>query len=109
VDRGGDCGSSRWARLVVYFYTRSDMWLDEALSVNIARLPLSDLRGALKQDGAPPFYYLLLHVWTGGCSVPAMSRPDRCRVCGMAGAVVATGFTARRIAGTTAAWLAVVW
>ena len=41
------------------------MWLDEALSVNIARLPLGDLHDALKHDGAPPLYYVLLHVWTG--------------------------------------------
>jgi len=39
------------------------LWLDEALSVEIARLPLSELTGALRQDGAPPLYYLLLHGW----------------------------------------------
>src|SRR4051812_46099372 len=43
--------------------TRSDLWLDEALSVNIARLPLHDMFDALKRDGHPPLYYLLLHVW----------------------------------------------
>ena len=32
----------------LFFYSRSDMWLDEALTVNIARLPLGDLRGALR-------------------------------------------------------------
>jgi len=39
------------------------LWLDEALSVEIARLPLSELPGALRQDGAPPLYYVLLHGW----------------------------------------------
>src|ERR1051325_2259176 len=52
------------AGLVFFFWTRSDLWLDEALSVNIARLPLRDLPTALKHDGAPPLYYVLLHVWT---------------------------------------------
>ncbi|MBV9122247.1 MAG: glycosyltransferase family 39 protein, partial [Planctomycetes bacterium] len=42
-----------------------DMWLDEALTVNIARLPLSQLHGALRRDGAPPLYYVLLHFWMG--------------------------------------------
>ncbi|MFM7271994.1 MAG: glycosyltransferase family 39 protein [Actinomycetes bacterium] len=42
---------------------RSDLWLDEALTVNIARVPLGDLRAALRVDGAPPLYYLLLHGW----------------------------------------------
>jgi 4-amino-4-deoxy-L-arabinose transferase-like glycosyltransferase len=48
------------------FYTRSDLWLDEALSVNVARLPLSDLHAALRHDGAPPLYYALLHFWIRG-------------------------------------------
>jgi mannosyltransferase len=43
--------------------TTSDLWLDEALSVNIAALPLGDLLEALRRDGHPPLYYLLLHGW----------------------------------------------
>jgi len=45
------------------FVARSDLWADEALSVNIAGLPLGDLQDALRQDGAPPLYYALLHIW----------------------------------------------
>ena len=44
--------------------TGGPLWLDEALSVNIATLPLSQVSGALRVDGAPPAYYLLLHAWT---------------------------------------------
>lgn len=44
--------------------TRSELWLDEALSVNIATLPLGEIPGALKRDGHPPLYYYLLHFWT---------------------------------------------
>jgi mannosyltransferase len=44
--------------------SRSDLWLDEALSVNIATLPLGDMVDALRRDGHPPLYYLLLHGWT---------------------------------------------
>jgi hypothetical protein len=51
------------AGIVLRFWTRSDMWLDEALTFDIARLPLSHLQGALKRDGAPPLYYVLLHFW----------------------------------------------
>ena len=55
--------------------SRSPMWLDEALSVNIARLPIfgtssgggddgaSTILGALRHDGHPPLYYVLLHGW----------------------------------------------
>ena len=52
------------------------MWLDEALTVNIARLPLTggatidgqhiaeaNILEALKHDGHPPLYYVMLHGW----------------------------------------------
>lgn len=45
------------------FITRSNLWLDEALSVNIATLPVGDLFEALRHDGHPPLYYLLLRGW----------------------------------------------
>lgn len=44
-------------------YSTSVLWLDEAQSVAIAQLPLDHLFGALRQDGSPPLYYLLLHGW----------------------------------------------
>ena len=47
------------------FLTSSHLWLDEALTVNIARLPLSRIPDALRHDGSPPLYYLLLHGWIG--------------------------------------------
>jgi len=64
--------------LVLRFLTVSDLWLDEALTVNVARLPLGELQEALKRDGAPPLYYLLLHGWmlvfgTGDVAVRALS------------------------------------
>ena len=49
--------------VVLRFFTRSHLWLDEALSVDIARLPLGDIPRALRHDGHPPLYYFLLHGW----------------------------------------------
>jgi hypothetical protein len=49
--------------LVLRFWARSQLWLDEALTVNIARLPLRHIPGALRHDGAPPLFYFLLHLW----------------------------------------------
>jgi mannosyltransferase len=43
----------------------SAYWIDEGLSVGIASHPLADIPGLLRQDGSPPLYYMLLHVWTG--------------------------------------------
>src|SRR5918995_3400547 len=51
------------AGVVLRFVQRSPLWLHEALSVNIASLPLGDLFEALRHDGHPPFYYVLLHGW----------------------------------------------
>ncbi len=64
--------------MVVRFTANSHLWLDEALSVNIARLPLDRLPEALRHDGAPPLYYVLLHGWmvvfgTGTIAVRALS------------------------------------
>ena len=64
--------------IVFRFLTTSDLWLDEALTVNIAKLPLSELQHALRQDGAPPLYYVLLHGWiqvfgSGDVAVRALS------------------------------------
>ena len=49
--------------VVLRFATRSHLWLDEALTVDIARLPIRDIPAALRHDGHPPLYYWLLHVW----------------------------------------------
>ena len=89
--------------LVLRTLTASDLWLDEALGVNIARLPLVDLPAALSRDAAPPLYYGLLHLWMalfgdGDVAVRSLSA-------------LASGLTlpvvwlvGRRLGGTRAAW-----
>lgn len=51
------------AGVVGRFLAPPGLWLDEALSVDIAKLPLQQVPGALVQDGSPPLYYILLHYW----------------------------------------------
>ena len=63
--------------VVMRFATTSHLWLDEALTVNIARLPLRKLPAALRHDGSPPLYYAMAHVWmrvfgTGDVAVRAL-------------------------------------
>jgi uncharacterized membrane protein len=53
------------AGLVLRFATNSKLWLDEAQSVNIAAKPISQIPKYLGRDGAPPLYYVVLHVWMG--------------------------------------------
>jgi mannosyltransferase len=52
------------AGVVLRFLTRSPMWLDEAQTVEIAHRSLPDMFSALRRDGSPPLYYLVLHGWT---------------------------------------------
>jgi mannosyltransferase len=49
--------------VVLRWWPRGALWLDEAQSVAFAELPLRAIPGALRHDGAPPAYYLLLHGW----------------------------------------------
>ena len=71
-------GLAAAALVVLRLHSGSALWLDEALSVNIAKLPLHELPEALRQDGSPPLYYLLLHYWidvfgSGDIAVRALS------------------------------------
>ena len=91
--------------VVLRFVTRSPLWLDEALSVNIARLPLGDIPEALRHDGHPPLYYFLLHVWMdvfgeGDVAVRALSG-----LWGLA-LIPLTWFAGRRLGGERVAWIA---
>src|SRR6266508_4170772 len=49
--------------IALRLYSPSKLWLDEALSVNVSKLSLGDLFEALRHDGHPPLYYVLLHYW----------------------------------------------
>lgn len=95
------------AGVALRFADRSELWLDEALTVNIARLPLGDIPEALRHDGHPPLYYVLLHGWMelfgeGRGAARALSGV-------VSTATLWVGWlVARRIAGPRAAWATVV-
>ena len=93
--------------VVLRFVALSHLWLDEALTVNIARLPLDQIPEALRHDGAPPLYYVLLHGWmrvfgTSELAVRALSG-----VFAVA-ALPLTWVLARRVAGSRVAWAALL-
>src|SRR5947208_194330 len=92
--------------VVLRFFLRSHLWLDETLSVEIARLPLRRIPDALRHDGAPPLYYVLLHLWmqvfgTGDWAVRAFSGVASTAM------IPLMWFAGRRI-GPRIAWPAVV-
>ena len=40
-------------------------WVDDAIATGIAGHGLTEIPGVLRQDGSPPLYYVLLHLWLG--------------------------------------------
>jgi uncharacterized membrane protein len=56
-------GAACLTGLILRWWPRGALWLDEAQSVAFASLPLNEIPGALREDGAPPLYYVVLHVW----------------------------------------------
>jgi uncharacterized membrane protein len=79
-------------------------WIDEGLSVGIAHHDLFDIPGVLRQDGSPPLYYMLLHLWMAVVGGDGESRTHGLSVI-FAVLTIPTGWwTARRIFGERSAW-----
>jgi mannosyltransferase len=53
-------GLSVWERTRVL---NGSFWMDEGISVGIASHPFSAIPDVLRNDGSPPLYYFMLHVW----------------------------------------------
>jgi mannosyltransferase len=93
--------------VVVRFVTASALWLDEAQTVAIARLPLGSLPAGLRHDGAPPLFYVLLHGWMrvfGEGNLSVRFLPGVFAVA----ALPLVWLAGRRLGGPPVAWSAVV-
>jgi len=93
--------------VVLRFLALSHLWLDEALSVNIARLPPGRLFAALRHDGAPPLYYLVLHVWIGVFGSGPLAVRALSGLTSVA-SLPLVWVAGRRLAGRGVAWTAVI-
>ena len=93
--------------IVLRFWTSSALWLDEALTVNIARLPLHEIPGRLKQDGAPPLFYYLLHFWMRLFGQSDLATRSLSGILGVLTLPVAW-LAAKRFGGRMVAWTTVV-
>ncbi|MGO8872621.1 MAG: glycosyltransferase family 39 protein [Acidimicrobiales bacterium] len=95
------------AAVVLRFVTHSALWLDEALTVDLARLPLSQIPEALKHDGAPPLYYYLLHFWIQLFGQSDLATRSLAGCFGVLSLVVAW-FAGNRFGGRIVAWTTVI-
>ena len=93
--------------LVLRFWTRSDLWLDEALTVNIAKQPLGQIPSFLHRDGAPPLFYFLLHFWMGWFGTSDLAVRSLPGVFGVI-TLPLTWLAGRRLGGRTVAWAALL-
>ncbi len=93
--------------LVLRFWTRSPMWLDEALTAHIASLPIGQIPGALRHDGHPPLYYVLVHLWTQVFGTSDLAFRSLAGIFGVALLPVAW-LVGRRVGGRSVAWCTVV-
>ena len=82
-------------------------WLDEGLSIGFASHSLADIPTLLRQDGAPPLYYWILHGWMRlfGSSESATHLLS---LLFALGAVAAAWWAGRTLFGRRTAWVLVV-
>ncbi|HEU4978873.1 MAG TPA: glycosyltransferase family 39 protein [Solirubrobacteraceae bacterium] len=81
-------------------------WIDEGLSVGIASHHLSAIPGILREDGSPPLYYLLLHVWMSIIGGDGEARTHALSLAFSLICIPAAFGAAWRLFGTRAAWIA---
>lgn len=79
-------------------------WIDEALSVGLARHDLVEIPSLLLRDGSPPLWYLLLHGWMLLFGTSAVATHALSLVFAVLTVPVAW-YVARRLFGDRAAWL----
>jgi mannosyltransferase len=82
-------------------------WIDEGLSVGISDRPLSDIPHALRLDGSPPLYYVLLHIWMSVFGTSEEAVRALSLVCALAAVPVAF-WAAGMLFGARAGWMAAV-
>jgi len=93
--------------VAIRLHSASGLWLDEALSVNIARLPVRELPDALRHDGSPPLYYLLLHYWMAAFGSSTTSVRALSGLFGVA-SLPLVWLLGRRLVDVTTGWVALL-
>ena len=81
-------------------------WGDEGLAVGIASHPLGDIPTLLRQDGSPPLYYMILHVWMSAFGSAEASTHTLSLVFGL-GTVGAAWWMGRSLFGRRVGWFTV--
>lgn len=94
--------------VLLRFWTTSDLWLDEALTVDISKTAVSQIPGYLRRDGSPPLFYVLLHYWMDWFGTSDLAVRSLSGVIGVATMPV-VWVAGKRIGGKRVGWAAVVF
>ena len=113
---GGFWRTLLWAVVVVScvagvflrFAASSPLWLDEALSVNIASLAPGDVVDALRHDGHPMLYYLTLGVWLDAFGDSDFAARALSGLCSTAAALIVWAAARRRLSADAARFAGVL-
>jgi hypothetical protein len=93
--------------LSLYLRTRvlaAGFWIDEGLSVGIAHHSFTAIPHLLRQDGSPPLYYLLLHVWMGWFGDSERATHSLSLIFGLA-CIPLAYWVGRSVFGTASGWI----
>ena len=101
VGLGVLCLVSLWLRTRVL---GAGFWIDEGISVGIAHHPLTAIPHLLREDGSPPLYYLLLHVWIGWFGDSERATHVLSLIPAL-GCIPLAYWVARSLFGRTAGWI----
>ncbi|HEX5618132.1 MAG TPA: glycosyltransferase family 39 protein [Solirubrobacteraceae bacterium] len=82
-------------------------WIDEGLSVGISDRPLADIPHALRLDGSPPLYYVLMHLWMALAGTSEAATRWFSVLCALIMVPVAW-WGARMLFGSRAGWMAAI-
>lgn len=96
------------ATLRFYHLGSESVWLDEAISVQIASDPPRDIVLDAVQDVHPPLYYLLLHAWTAVTGLSERAVRSLSVAVSLLAVLAVAAFAARWFEGTTAALAALL-
>lgn len=92
--------------VILRFVASTPMWLDEALTANLAELSPGELFEALRSDGHPPLYYLLAHYWGQFFGQSDVALRSLSGVLSLA-ALPLMWVAGRRVGGPVGGWVAV--
>ena len=79
-------------------------WIDEGITVGIAQHPFTHIPHVLRHDGAPPLYYLLLHIWIKLFG-DSETRTHTLSLLFALGAIPTAYWSASSLFGRRAAWI----